>query len=305
LYSDDEEQLFDAVRPIVLNGITDFASRQDLVGRSVFVTLPPITEDRRRDEATFWAEFERERPCILGALLDIVSVALRNERSVVLASSPRMADFARWIVAAEPACPWDRGTFMTVYAGNRAEAIEATIDGDPLADYIMKLGAKRGTAGADDWESSDTWEGTARDLLQRLNETIPESVRMAKDWFKKPRQVADALRRLAPALRQCGIDTEFGKRQSRRRLIRITRFRLEQEGFPSSPSSPSSPKPKTKPISTISGDDAGDDSRLASPVASPEIPNKTGPGDAGDAGDDVKRSQSQGTPGTEGTWLDV
>jgi hypothetical protein len=141
---------------------------------------------------------------------------------------------------------------------------------DPIADYIRTLGP---------------WQGTAKELLQHLNEKTPESVRMAKDWVKQPRQVSNVLRRLAPALRQVGIAVKFDQRQahSGRRLIRISQ--LEQEGFSSSPSSPSSPTPKIKAISTIPGDAEGDDSHLASPVASPETPNKTGPGDAGDAGD--------------------
>ncbi len=125
LYSDDEEAIFDAVRPVVLNGIPEFASRQDLVGRSVFVTLPSISDAQRRDESRFWSGFEQARPLLLGALLEIVTVALRNEASVILDKMPRMADFAKWIVAAEPACPWAPGTFLEVYgrkpsAGDRS-----------------------------------------------------------------------------------------------------------------------------------------------------------------------------------------
>ena len=40
VYSDDEEQLFDAVRPIVLNGIPEFVTAGVLVGRAVFITMP-------------------------------------------------------------------------------------------------------------------------------------------------------------------------------------------------------------------------------------------------------------------------
>jgi hypothetical protein len=42
LYSDAEETLFWAAKPIILNGITDLAVRSDLLDRSLLVTLPRI-----------------------------------------------------------------------------------------------------------------------------------------------------------------------------------------------------------------------------------------------------------------------
>ena len=58
LYSDDEEIIFSAKRPIILNGINDVATRGDLQERSLLVSLPSIPEDERREENSFWAEFE-------------------------------------------------------------------------------------------------------------------------------------------------------------------------------------------------------------------------------------------------------
>jgi hypothetical protein len=59
LYTDSEEVLFDATRPLLLNGITDVATRPDLLDRALTVTLPPISEEKRRPEAALWREFER------------------------------------------------------------------------------------------------------------------------------------------------------------------------------------------------------------------------------------------------------
>jgi hypothetical protein len=47
LYTDDEEVLFQATRPILLNGIDDVISRPDLADRALFLTLLPIDGDRR------------------------------------------------------------------------------------------------------------------------------------------------------------------------------------------------------------------------------------------------------------------
>lgn len=52
LYTDDDETVFYATRPVVLNGIAEVAVRGDLIDRCVFVTLPTLT--RRLDERQLW-----------------------------------------------------------------------------------------------------------------------------------------------------------------------------------------------------------------------------------------------------------
>ena len=50
LYTDDEEVLFKAARPILLNGIEDVIGRPDLADRAIFLSLGPIGEEQRRSE---------------------------------------------------------------------------------------------------------------------------------------------------------------------------------------------------------------------------------------------------------------
>jgi len=103
LYTDDEEVLFEAARPILLNGIEDVISRADLADRAIFLTLAPIAEEQRRSEAELWRQFELARPGILGALLDALAQGLRELPRLRLARLPRMADFALWATACESA----------------------------------------------------------------------------------------------------------------------------------------------------------------------------------------------------------
>src|SRR5271166_2480207 len=70
LYTDNEEVLFEAARPILLNGIEDVVSRPDLGDRAICLTLAPIGDTRRRPESELWRNFEIARPRILGVLLD-------------------------------------------------------------------------------------------------------------------------------------------------------------------------------------------------------------------------------------------
>jgi hypothetical protein len=76
LYSDQEEVLFDAARPVILNGIEDIVTRPDLADRAVFLTLEPIPEESRRPEAELWATFEAQRARIL---LDRTHASLNSD----------------------------------------------------------------------------------------------------------------------------------------------------------------------------------------------------------------------------------
>lgn len=58
LYTDSEEQLFEAMRPVILNGIDHLPERADLADRAVVLTLASISETDRKDEDDLYAEFE-------------------------------------------------------------------------------------------------------------------------------------------------------------------------------------------------------------------------------------------------------
>jgi hypothetical protein len=132
LYSDGEEVLFDAVRPIILNGIEDIVTRPDLADRALFLTLEPIAQELRRPEAELRSAFHAERPQILGVLLDAMVQGIRALPQTSLERLPRMADFALWATACEPAL-WGAGTFSAAYSANRKDAVEGVIDADPVA----------------------------------------------------------------------------------------------------------------------------------------------------------------------------
>jgi hypothetical protein len=124
LYTDEEEVLFQAARPLLVNGIEEIITRPDLADRSILMTLPPIAAARRQSERELWREFELARPGILGALLDLVVHGLRALPRMGLDRLPRMADFALWAAACETAL-WPSGTFGRAYDANRRAAIGA------------------------------------------------------------------------------------------------------------------------------------------------------------------------------------
>ncbi|UQA57478.1 DNA polymerase [Polyangium aurulentum] len=199
LRTDDDEVLFSASRPLIMNGIDAVAVRADLADRSMVLTLPPIPEDKRQDEGTFWGSFAEAAPRIHGALLDGVSTALRNIGSVKLPSRPRMADFALWATAAETAFGWAPGTFMAAYAANRAQAIDTSLEADVVATALRTLLAAC---------PGGTWEGSATELHGVLRGLAPDHVVRTRDWPQAANALTNRLRRAAPALRAVGITYE-------------------------------------------------------------------------------------------------
>jgi hypothetical protein len=207
LYTDSDEVLFQAARPAMLNGIEDIVGRSDLADRAIFLTLEPISDERRRTERQLWREFEAMRPRILGSLLDAVAHGLKRVSSVRLKRVPRMADFALWSTTCETAF-WPPGTFLRAYNANRPAAIEGVIEADPVASLVREVMAIR-----------TTWAGRASDLLRAGEDVLDGTV----GWPKNPRALAGRLRRCQTFLRSVGIDIAFTREgRTGSRMIRMS-----------------------------------------------------------------------------------
>jgi hypothetical protein len=228
LYTDQDEVLFDAARPVILNGIEDIVTRPDLADRALFLTLEPIPEERRRPEQELWASFEAERARILGALLDAAAKGLAMLSETRLERLPRMADFALWATACETAL-WPAGTFWSAYCDNRDEAVDGVIDADPIAAAVRALMAARAE-----------WTGTASELLGALCEIVGERGAKSKTWPDSPRALAGRLRRAATFLRKIGIAIDFTREgRARTRVVRISAIEPSPESVGVQPSAPS------------------------------------------------------------------
>src|SRR5690606_15657372 len=210
LYTDADELLINVQRPTILNGIDDLLSRDDLRDRAIILHLPPISDEQRRDEDEIWQEYERVRPRVLGALLDAVSMGLRRVGETKLPQRPRMADYARWIAAAEPALPWKPGEHLKIYAGNRREAAAASLESNAVAQAVLALMERR-----------EEWEGTATELLEALEQYASERAQRSKHWPGTPRALSGRLRRVAPLLRQAGVEVDWTRSSDRDRTRKV------------------------------------------------------------------------------------
>ena len=204
-FTDQDEILFAAARPVILNGIEEVITRPDLADRAILLMLAPIAERQRRPEHALWQEFEVANAHILGALLDAAAHGLHMLPQVRLKRLPRMADFALWATACESAFR-PAGTLAAAYSSNRRDSIENIVDGDPVAARVREIMADRAQ-----------WTGSASELLQ-VGTTVAGS-----GWPKSPRALAGRLRRAQTFLRDLGIEIAFGPEgRLGTRIIRIT-----------------------------------------------------------------------------------
>lgn len=208
LYANREETLFNHKRPCMLNCINPAVRREDLTDRIIRVNLAAIPEEKRIPESKFWKDFAVDAPGILGAFLDAVSCALKNYRNVELKRMPRMADFAIWVTAAEPALGWEPGTFLREYARNRAEASSLIVESSTVLTAVKTFMSGR-----------EEWRGTPTDLLNRLGDSVDYEERKGRWWPKSANHLSRVLKRGATVLREEGVEVRFVQTNVSRSIV--------------------------------------------------------------------------------------
>lgn len=195
LYTDADESVIRCKRPIILNGIGAAVTQQDLVSRALSIELPTIRDAQARGDLE--ADFERSRGQILGALLDIAARALDILPRMALPAEqrPRLLEFALLGMATAEAMGQDRREFMDAFRRVQRVGVERTLEGSPVAVAILSYLESRGHG---------AFEMSAGDWHTQLDAFRPPGAGDA--WPRTPKGMGDAFRRLAPALRQVGID---------------------------------------------------------------------------------------------------
>jgi hypothetical protein len=216
-YSDDDEKLFNAMRPVMLNGISVGVDRADALDRALVVTLDEIPDDKRMTQSRYWSQVEKAKPRILGALFDAVSCALRRIPEVEIAKLPRMADFACWVVAAEPTLGCAEGAFLAAYETNRQDANDVALESSVLFPFLKAVAER------------ECWLGTASELLEELRGDHNVDFRQP-GWPKTPAALSGQLRRLMPSLDSAGISVRFEKTagSNSKKIVRLSKSREGQ-----------------------------------------------------------------------------
>jgi len=242
LFKDSTEKRFNNKRSIIANGITNIITRNDFADRSIIINLSPIPDENRTPEKEIWQAWEHERAGILGGLCDAVSTALGNLDKVELPPLPRMADFVRWVVAAEPALPWEKGAFLKAYNENCTSLVDMALEADPVGGTVLEF-----------VESRKEWSGSATELLKSLNKIVSPELQRLKAWPKRSNVLSNNLMRVQTFLRKKGIEVE--RKHSGTRTISLKKLEVQQ---PNARQSNSDNKPYFK-MARKEHSDAGED----------------------------------------------
>jgi hypothetical protein len=210
LYTNDEDVVYSFRCCLALNGINIAAQKADLLDRSILFGLERIPPEKRKDERTFWAEFENDRPVILGGIFDALSKALVIQPTIKVANLPRMADFAIWGRAIAEALGYTQDAFVKAYDENMRQQNEEAIREHPVATVVRAF-----------MNDKEEWMGTSSELLKQLEDIAPsERVDLRqKQWPKAANVLSRRLNEAKTNLANVGISIDFG--HARQRYITI------------------------------------------------------------------------------------
>jgi len=231
LYTNDEEAIFDAIRPIIVTAIDDVIIRGDLADRALTIALPARDDDAGyTEEDPFWEEFELARPSILGGVLTAASVALRRlpeVRAKVRAKKinlPRMADFALFGTAAEPALGIKENAFVGLLRDERNAASVLVLESDVIFAPLRAVLEK------------EPFNGYPADLLDALNSAMSDdAIRRDRRWPKTAAKLRNQIKRLEPDLRRAGIVVTWADRDTHTKRQMLSIELTEVKGNPPQP----------------------------------------------------------------------
>jgi putative DNA primase/helicase len=220
LYTDFDESVIEISRPIILNGIDDLASRPDLLDRSIVLHLPKITDEGRRSEQEFWADFECDRPRIFSGILDVLAGALSRRDLVDIKRKPRMADFA--LIGSAVAMCWDMtsDTFVDLLFENREDQARVAVEMSTVGRAVLNFA-----------KENEKTKASPTDLHYRVGLIVPAIEFHSKHWPKDPAVFAKELKRLIPPLKLLGLDIEISRSKDRREWTLV--YQVKPPTFPS------------------------------------------------------------------------
>lgn len=206
LYENDEQQIFEGCRPIILNGIDGVSSRPDLIERAVLVKLDSMPREKRKSEAEMQAEFDRILPGLLGCIFDVLVTANALFAEVETPRDIRMADAARWIAAAEKSPLLAGRGLISALKESQREAVMDHVATDVIANALVN------------YLKEKPFDGYVGDLFKELKD---RSFLDARAFKGTSSHFSKELTRLKPALEKAGVNIELGKKTREGRPVKL------------------------------------------------------------------------------------
>jgi hypothetical protein len=200
-----EEDVIEAHRPIMCNGITKFVTRADLLSRCVFIPLDPFTSSdvKRLTKDDLYAAQDEATPRILGAIYSLMAHVLAQRKAVHkeigAREKPRhrLPEFEEIAHCIESKLDIPIGIVdKALSEGERLAALTALDSsvGDAIRELLK--------------EEDGEWHGLSRDfykaltaVAQKLGGGIPP-----KTWPKDAERLSNEIKRLEKSLTYAGVD---------------------------------------------------------------------------------------------------
>src|SRR5215216_3438556 len=198
LYTDDEDFIIELRRAALLIGINVPTDRGDVLDRSLVVELERIPDGDRKTEEQIWELFAREHPRLLGALFDVLSRAIALKGSIKLSRRPRLADWGEYAAAVYEIMGWGAETFLRDWDEVVKVQNQATLDGSPVAQAIIKF--------MEDKEDYSATSSEMHDNLKVVAAQLGVDVDRDKAWPKSARWLWRRIKWVAPLLVGVGIE---------------------------------------------------------------------------------------------------
>lgn len=197
LYTNDDEFIRAYRRCFVLNGIGASMWRADLLDRSIIFDIPILKNTR--PEKSIEEEWVKALPGILGGFFTAISQALAIIPQIKGHEKFRMSDFAQWGAALSQVMGYSQEEFFQKYQASVDCKWQETAEENSLVNKLVSM--VEGTNGE--------WRGSVTALLEKIN---PEE-NQDKHLPSSPKALSSELMRIAPILRNVGIDVMRSNRR--------------------------------------------------------------------------------------------
>ena len=217
LFTDDEQVVHRLHCGLILNGLHTFIDQPDLAQRCLPLTLKPLEENDRREDAEMMAALKADTPAIFRGLLDLAAdIMLRLPEAEVVAPE-RVISFSKWLAGMELVHGAPIGVYQQAYRDALSVGMLDALLEDPLASVVLTFANTL---------PGGRWSGTPRALYQELCDTASHRTVYSRDWPRNEIAMGKQLRSLQAGLQRQGVDVLF----SRGRERSVTIVRMEGAG---------------------------------------------------------------------------
>lgn len=207
-YTDSVLSVLKAHNPVLLNGIHPDIPGQDLIDRSISISVDRIKTVSSYDpDAT--RTLDASIPEVMGYICDLLAVGLARYETTTVDNPPRLSLLAKFATACEPFgvdVP-----YVDLLRNNQRQALVASRDNDLVIAALFEFVSEK-----------REWTGNYRALLDSLNNRADEQTRRAPEWPNSPQGLARFMQQNGLLLDEQGMNVFNGPRRNYGRSVTLS-----------------------------------------------------------------------------------